>query len=219
MNKGTLYIITAPSGAGKTSLVKALVDSDSSLAVSISHTTRAKRTGEEDGVNYFFVSEKEFLAMIQRDEFLESAKVFGHRYGTSQHWVDTQLAAGIGVILELDWQGAEQIRHLYPESCHISILPPTVETLRSRLEKRAQDDQRTIEKRMQEAANEISHATEADYIVVNDEFDATLKDIQTIVQAHRLSAHPASAHAQRLTVKAQQQDLAPLLSSLTKEKS
>jgi len=200
---GILYIVTAPSGAGKTSLVNALVADDARLAVSISHTTRPRRPGEQDGVNYHFVEESVFLDMLQSGDFLESAEVYGNRYGTSQTWVNEQLAKGVDVILEIDWQGAQQVRNLYPASCSIFILPPAVETLRERLESRAQDDEKTIDKRMQEAASEISHVAEADFIVVNDDFDTAVADLRAIVRARRL------------TVTARKGDLSDLLASLT----
>jgi len=200
---GILYIVTAPSGAGKTSLVNALVADDARLAVSISHTTRPRRPGEQDGVNYHFVEESVFLDMLQSGDFLESAEVYGNRYGTSQTWVNEQLAKGVDVILEIDWQGAQQVRNLYPASCSIFILPPAVETLRERLESRAQDDEKTIDKRMQEAASEISHVAEADFIVVNDDFDTAVADLRAIVRARRL------------TVTAREGDLSDLLASLT----
>ncbi len=203
MAVGILYIVTAPSGAGKTSLVNALVADDARLAVSISHTTRPRRPGEQDGVNYHFVEESVFLDMLQSGDFLESAEVYGNRYGTSQTWVNEQLAKGVDVILEIDWQGAQQVRNLYPASCSIFILPPAVETLRERLESRAQDDEKTIDKRMQEAASEISHVAEADFIVVNDDFDTAVADLRAIVRARRL------------TVTAREGDLSDLLASLT----
>ena len=186
-DQGGLYIITAPSGAGKTSLVEALVTGEPGLAVSVSHTTRPRRQAEQVGVNYYFVSEAEFQAMARQGDFLEQAEVYGNHYGTSRRWVDARLAAGIGVILEVDWQGAVQIRELYPDSCSIFILPPTVATLRQRLQQRAQDDARIIDQRMQQAASEIAHAGEADYLVVNDDFETALADIRAIVRAHRLS--------------------------------
>ena len=139
MAKGKLIIVSAPSGAGKTSLVAALVTDDDSLCVSVSHTTRPKRPKEEDGVNYHFTDEQTFLNMLQDGDFLESAEVYGHHYGTSQKWVNEQLEKGQDVVLEIDWQGAAQVRNLYPESCYIFILPPSLETLTERLRHRAQD--------------------------------------------------------------------------------
>ena len=204
MTKGVFYIITAPSGAGKTSLVKALVENDESLCVSVSHTTRSRRPSEKDGVNYHFVSDDIFITMLTQGDFLESAEVYGNRYGTSQHWVDRQLARGIDVILEIDWQGAEQVRNLYPKACSIFILPPSLQDLSQRLQGRAQDDEETIDKRMRQAVNEITHVAEADYMVVNEDFETALSDIRAIIRSRRL------------TVPVQQGKLGDLLSSLTR---
>src|SRR5690606_37233238 len=168
MAKGTLFTISAPSGAGKTSLVKALLDQgDGQLCVSVSHTTRGKRPGEIDGVNYHFVDRDTFLQMREAGTFLESAEVFGNLYGTSSVWVQEQLDKGMDVILEIDWQGAAQVRRLIPTKS-IFILPPSLETLEQRLTGRGQDDAETIAKRMQQARNEISHYGDADYLVIND---------------------------------------------------
>ena len=204
MTRGVFYIITAPSGAGKTSLVKALVENDESLCVSVSHTTRSRRPKEKDGVNYHFVSDDIFITMLTQGDFLESAEVYGNRYGTSQHWVDQQLTRGIDVILEIDWQGAEQVRNLYPKACSIFILPPSLQDLSQRLQGRAQDDEETIDKRMRQAVNEITHVAEADYMVVNDDFETALSDIRAIIRSRRL------------TVPVQQGKLGGLLSSLTR---
>lgn len=205
MVKGKLIIVSAPSGAGKTSLVAALVTDDDSLCVSVSHTTRPKRPKEEDGVNYHFTDEQAFLNMLQDGDFLESAEVYGHRYGTSHKWVNQQLEKGRDVVLEIDWQGAAQVRNLFPESCYIFILPPSLETLTERLRHRAQDDEAIIAKRMEEARTVLQQVCEADYIVVNDEFDTALADIRAILRA------------QGLTVTAQQFNLAELLTSLTRD--
>lgn len=186
MVKGNLFIITAPSGAGKTSLVSALVASDPSICVSVSHTTRSPRPGETDGVNYHFVSQQAFMDMLGRGEFVESAEVYGHHYGTSHSWVNEQLANGTNVILEIDWQGAAQIRNLMPDACFIFVLPPSLESLRARLQKRGQDDTDTIEKRMRQAVSVIAHVAEADYIVVNEEFEAALEDIKAIIRSSQL---------------------------------
>lgn len=148
---GTLYIVSAPSGAGKTSLVKALLDSTEQIRVSVSHTTRAMRPGEVDGVNYHFVAREDFLAMLEEDAFLEHAEVFGNLYGTSQRWVEQTLAAGLDLILEIDWQGAQQVRRLMPHAQSIFILPPSQEALRHRLDNRGQDSEAIIEQRMREA--------------------------------------------------------------------
>ncbi|MCB1648286.1 MAG: guanylate kinase [Pseudomonadales bacterium] len=187
MAKGTLYTISAPSGAGKTSLVNALLkDADPLLCVSVSHTTRARRPGEEDGVNYHFVSKEAFLAMRDDNAFLESAEVFGNFYGTSRDWVQQQLDQGIDVILEIDWQGAEQVRDRISGQKSIFILPPSLESLLERLTNRAQDDDETIARRMRQARDEISHYSEADYLVINEDFERALDDLRAIVRASRL---------------------------------
>jgi len=184
--KGTLYTVSAPSGAGKTSLVNALLERCEGLQVSVSHTTRPIRPGETDGVNYHFVSETEFTAMLEQAAFLEHAQVFGNFYGTSQHWVEAQLAAGSDVILEIDWQGAAQVKHLLPETRSIFILPPSRETLEQRLTSRGQDERAIIESRMAEAVKEMSHYIESDFLVINQEFEAALADLIAIVTSQRL---------------------------------
>jgi len=199
---GTLYIVSAPSGAGKTSLVKALVDAQPQVRVSVSHTTRAMRRGEVDGVNYHFVSREEFLARLERNEFLEHAEVFGNLYGTSQRWLEQTLAEGYDLILEIDWQGAQQVRRLMPQAKSIFILPPTQEALRQRLNNRGQDSDEIIEKRMREAVSEMSHYVEYDYLVINDDFAHALIDLQSIFRANQLKQQ------------AQQQRHARLLSEL-----
>jgi guanylate kinase len=188
MPQATLFIVTAPSGAGKTSLVKALVESTDALCVSVSHTTRAPREAEVDGVNYNFVSQEQFFAMREAQEFFESAEVYGNFYGTSKTWVNEQLDAGTDVILEIDWQGARQVREQHPEACSIFILPPSLKALTERLTGRGQDDADTIARRMQQAVAEISHVEEADYIVVNDDFDKALSELRGLVLAQRLLA-------------------------------
>lgn len=204
MPKGTLFIVMAPSGAGKTSLVNALIESEPRLRVSISYTTRTVRPGEVNGVDYHFVPSATFMDMLQQGDFLESAEVYGNHYGTSQTWVEQQLANNIDVILEIDWQGAAQIRKLIPDVCSIFILPPSLDSLSERLRERAQDDAGTIERRMRQARDEISHVAEADFIVVNDDFDTALQDIRAIIRS------------QGLTVVAQQRNLADLLTSLSR---
>ncbi len=184
--QGTLYVISAPSGAGKTSLVAGMLEQDDKLGVSVSHTTRPMRTGEQDGVNYHFFSRDEFEAMIGRGDFLEHADVFGNYYGTSQVWVQKTLAGGQDVILEIDWQGAEQVRHLMPDCVSIFIAPPSPEALRKRLNGRGTDTSDVVERRLNEAADECSHAVEFDYLVVNDDFDVALDDLLSIVRCHRL---------------------------------
>ncbi len=201
---GKLFIVTAPSGAGKTTLVRALVEADPRLKVSVSHTTRAKRSKEVDGVNYHFVEKDTFLDMLQAGDFLESAEVYGHHYGTSHTWVMEQLQNQQDVILEIDWQGAAQVRNLLPEACFIFILPPSLESLTERLTVRAQDDADTIERRMAQARSVIEHVAEADFIVVNDDFDVALEDLHAIIRS------------QRLTTVHQQRNLANLLEKLTR---
>ncbi len=185
MNAGTLYIVAAPSGAGKTSLVKSLVETTPDIAVSVSHTTRPPRPGERDGAHYHFVSPDTFATMIAEDAFLEQAQVFGHRYGTSRAAVSTSLRAGRDVILEIDWQGARQVRALLPDSATIFILPPSRHALRERLAGRGQDGPEIIERRMAAALDELSHHAEFDYLVVNDQFAAALDALRAIVIANR----------------------------------
>ncbi|SFP35979.1 guanylate kinase [Pseudomonas borbori] len=187
---GTLYIISAPSGAGKTSLVKALIDSESQIRVSVSHTTRAMRPGEVEGVNYHFVGREQFHAMIDNSELLEHAEVFGNLYGTSQAWVEQTLRDGFDLILEIDWQGAQQVRRLMPQSRSIFILPPTQEALRHRLTNRGQDSGEIIEQRMREAVSEMSHYVEYDYLLINDDFAHALSDLKAIFRANQLLQSP-----------------------------
>lgn len=200
--RGNLYVISAPSGTGKTTLVKTLVDSLPDITVSISHTTREKRSAETHGVNYYFITESEFTEMVQHNDFLEHAIVFNHRYGTSRTWVEEMLQRGMDVILEIDWQGAEQIQRLIPSCISIFILPPSLETLSQRLTHRNQDNADIIRKRLADAQKAVSHAFEYDYIVLNDDFDIALNDLKTIVLAGRL-LQPR-----------QTKKLAPLLSEL-----
>ncbi len=185
MTSGSLFLISAPSGAGKTSLVDAVIkasknEPDDKLCVSVSHTTRPMRPGEIDGKNYHFVSVESFQAMQQAGEFLESAEVFGNFYGTSKHWVEQSLQEGWNVILEIDWQGASQIKTLMPSAVSVFILPPSLETLRARLTSRGQDGSEVIEKRMSEAVNEISHHEIADHLLINDDFDVSLANLKDL---------------------------------------
>lgn len=183
---GTLYIVSAPSGAGKTSLVKALIDSMAQVRVSVSHTTRAMRPGEVDGVNYHFTSRDKFVEMLKQGDFLEHAEVFGNLYGTSHPWVKQTLAKGYDLILEIDWQGAQQVRKLMPDAKSIFILPPTHKDLRQRLHNRGQDAEDVIDLRMQQAIAEMSHYVEYDYIVINDQFATALDDLKAIFRANQL---------------------------------
>ena len=185
--RGTLFIVSAPSGAGKTSLVKALVESCDKVLVSISHTTRPIRPGEQDGLNYHFVTESTFLEMLEQTDFLEHARVFGNLYGTSSAWVEEQLDAGLDVILEIDWQGAQQIRALHPESRAIFILPPSLATLEQRLQSRGQDDADIIQARLREAVREMSHYVESDFVIVNQDFETALGELRAVVLSQRLT--------------------------------
>ncbi|NRP52561.1 MULTISPECIES: guanylate kinase [unclassified Marinobacterium] len=184
--QGFLYIISAPSGAGKTSLVKALLERDERIRVSVSHTTRAARPGEEDGVAYNFVDLTEFDRLIEAGQFLEYAEVFTNKYGTSKGWVESQLAQGIDVILEIDWQGAEIVRQKMPEARSIFILPPSREELLRRLTGRGTDSDEVIAGRMAQAESEMSHYGDFDYLVINDQFDTALDQLAAIFTANRL---------------------------------
>ena len=183
---GTLYTVSAPSGAGKTSLVNALIERCGGLQVSVSHTTRPMRPAEKEGVNYHFVSENVFVDMLNRAEFLEHAQVFGNLYGTSRIWLEKQLERGFDVILEIDWQGARQVKLLLPETQSIFILPPSRQALQERLSLRGQDDLSVIEGRMNAAVAEMSHYVESDFLVVNKDFDQALDELQSIVASQRL---------------------------------
>ncbi|WP_100639261.1 guanylate kinase [Marinobacter salexigens] len=183
---GTLFVISAPSGAGKTSLVAEMLHADQRLGVSVSHTTRPMREGEKDGINYHFTSREEFEAMIGRGDFLEHADVFGNYYGTSQVWAREMLASGHDVILEIDWQGAAQVRRLIPECVSIFIVPPSAEILRERLVGRGTDEPEVVNRRLTEAREECRHVGEFDYIVVNDDFKEALADLLAVVRSQRL---------------------------------
>ncbi len=196
--RGTLYTVSAPSGAGKTSLVRALVETTPSVRVSVSHTTRPMRPGEMDGINYHFVSEDEFLTMLDRNAFLEHARVFAHYYGTSQAWVEQTLAAGFDVILEIDWQGAAQIRHLIPDAVSVFILPPSRESLLQRLTGRGTDPQNIIDARMQEAQSEAAHYVESQFLIINDIFADALAEFQAIVTTERLKMQKQAQKHQAL---------------------
>ncbi|MCG7907998.1 MAG: guanylate kinase [Candidatus Thiodiazotropha taylori] len=186
MATGTLYILSAPSGAGKTSLLKALRQQDGALQVSISHTTRPMRPGEEDGKDYHFISQELFQEMIGAAAFLEHAEVFGNFYGTSESEVRAKLDAGQDTVLEIDWQGAQQVRKRFPDAVSIFVLPPSPEALYERLSARGQDSEAVIQGRMQQAVSEMSHYAEFDYLVINDDFDTALAELAAIVSARRL---------------------------------
>lgn len=198
MTLGTLFIIAAPSGAGKTTLVRAITRRVPNIRVSVSHTTRPQRSREEDGVNYHFVDETAFEQMIEKKAFLEHAEVFSHYYGTSRDWVEEQLAAGTDVILEIDWQGAQQVRTSTENTVSIFILPPSLEALRERLTRRNQDEPEVIARRLAEAKVEMSHCHEFDYVVVNQYFQHALRDLATIIRAVRLSYRVQARHHHRL---------------------
>lgn len=183
---GQLYVVAAPSGAGKTSLVKAIVGTTQGITVSISHTTRRIRPGEVNGLNYYFIDLTEFERMIAHQDFLEYATIFGNRYGTSRSWVEQTLAKGMDVILEIDWQGYQQIKRLFPHTIGIFILPPSHTALHERLVDRQQDSADVIQKRLADARETISHLPEFDYVVINDDFANAQRDLQTIILANRL---------------------------------
>ncbi len=182
MNKGKLFIFSAASGTGKTSLAKELVARMPDLAFSVSHTTRAPRPGEQHGVHYYFVSQAQFDEMVAADRFLEHAKVFGNSYGTSRAATENLLRQGKNIILDIDWQGARAIKEKMPESVSVFILPPSRAALEERLTGRGQDSREVIERRMREAVSEMSHYREFDHVVVNDDFNAALKDLQTLIR-------------------------------------
>ena len=185
--RGSLFVVCAPSGAGKTTLVDALLARESNIHLSPSYTTRAPREGEKDGVDYFFISRPQFERMIQEREFLEHANVYGNYYGTSRRWIEDQIAGDHDVLLEIDWQGAKQLRGLFPHMVGIFILPPSLDELRRRLQVRGKDSPEAIEKRMASAREEISHVLEFEYIIVNERFELALEDLISIVHATRVS--------------------------------
>lgn len=203
-SQGNLFVVAAPSGAGKTSLVKALIDSSNNIEVAISHTTRAKRDGESDGVNYYFVSQDDFLALQQKEGFAEFAEVFGNYYGTSRSEIERIIRNGRDIVLEIDWQGANQIRSKMSDARTIFILPPSMRELNNRLHGRGQDDSDTISARMAEAIDEISHYHEFNYIVINDNFDVALSDLKRLIQGN----------GEDLRLQACQEKLTPLLRGL-----
>lgn len=193
---GTLYVISAPSGAGKTSLVKALLEKTEDIGVSVSHTTRAKREGEQDGVDYHFIEKVVFEKMVEDSAFLEHAQVFDNYYGTAVANIEAKLKQGEDVILEIDWQGAAQVRKQLPYSVNVFILPPSQAALEERLRGRGQDSDEIIARRMRDAKSEISHYSEYDYLVVNDDFDGALIELKSIILARRSRF---AAQCQRLT--------------------
>ncbi|HCU53401.1 MAG TPA: guanylate kinase [Gammaproteobacteria bacterium] len=195
---GKLFIFSAASGTGKTSLAKALIERDPEVVFSVSHTTRAPRPGEQHGVHYYYVSREEFDRMVAHGEFVEHATVFGNSYGTSKQAIEDQLKAGKTVILDIDWQGARAIKQWRPEAVSIFILPPSRAALRERLTNRKQDSEEVIDRRMREAVTEMSHYGEFDYRVVNDEFEAALADLQAILRGQPERARPVTIDIQAL---------------------
>lgn len=183
---GHLYILTAPSGAGKTTLVRHLLENDPAMRVSVSHTTRRPRTGEREGIEYYFIALDEFREKIRRDDFLEWAEVHGNFYGTSRTGIEAALCAGQDVLLEIDWQGARQVRKVFPAAIGVFILPPSLHALEQRLRERATDSAQTIARRLDAARDEMRHADEFDYVIINDDLQRALQDLLAIVRAARL---------------------------------
>ncbi len=186
MARGNIYVVTAPSGAGKTTLVRALLAADSRIQLSVSFTTRAPRTGEVNGKDYNFVTRDEFERMIAKSSLLEHAEVFGNYYGTSQEWIESMLEQGQDILLEIDWQGAQQVRRLLPEAIGIFILPPSLTVLEDRLRGRGKDSEEVILRRLSAAKEEIGHVDEFDYLVINDRFEDALQDLIAIARSERL---------------------------------
>ena len=183
---GNLFIVSAPSGAGKTSLVHALLDINPHIDLSVSYTTRSPRPGEQDGKDYHFVSRDAFLAMAKRGEFLESAEVYGNLYGTSQTWISQENAKGRDVLLEIDWQGAAQVRRLFPKCISIFILPPSMEALEQRLKGRGKDNNAVIAKRLAAASADVAHVSEFDYVIINDNLNEALRELNAVVLSAKL---------------------------------
>jgi guanylate kinase len=187
--KGKLFVITAPSGAGKTSLIDAVMRDDPTLKISVSYTTRSPRPGEKDGVDYHFIERAKFDAMQRRGEFLESAEVHGNHYGTSRKVILDAIARGEDLILEIDWQGAQQVRRLYPDCVGIFILPPSVEELERRMRSRGQDSDAEIRRRVENAREELDHAHEFKYVIINKDFDTARRELAATLRKERTQAH------------------------------
>ena len=183
---GHLYIVTAPSGAGKTTLVSLLLKNDSGIRLSISSTTRAPRTGEQDGREYHFVDVQSFQEQVSHGNFLEWAEVHGNYYGTSKRWIEAEMSAGRDVLLEIDWQGAQQVRKVFPEAIGVFILPPSMQVLEARLSGRGTDSAEVIARRISAARDEMRHVDEFDYVIINDDLHQALEDLQSVVSASRL---------------------------------
>ena len=184
---GILFIISAPSGAGKSSLTAKLLEADSKVHLSVSYTTRAPRPAEVDGRDYHFVDKARFMGMLKRGEFLESAEVHGNHYGTSEAWIREQRAAGSDVLLEIDWQGAQQVRRIFPDAIGIFILPPSIAELERRMRQRGQDSEEVVRRRLAVAADEMSHAAEFEYVIINNDFEEARRDLIAVVRASRLN--------------------------------
>jgi len=195
---GNLFIISAPSGAGKTSLVHALLNINPQISLSISYTTREPRPGEHDGRDYHFVSRENFLAMAKRGEFMESAEVYGNLYGTSQTWISEENARGHDVLLEIDWQGASQVRRLFPDCVSIFILPPSMEALEQRLTGRGKDNAEVIAKRMAAVREDVAHVAEFDYVIINDNLNVALRELNAVVLSAKLVCAKQLSHHQAL---------------------
>jgi guanylate kinase len=196
--RGNLFIVSAPSGAGKTSLVSALLSRNHEIDLSISYTSRPPRPGETDGKDYHFVSRETFLAMAKRGDFLESAEVYGNLYGTSQSWIASETAAGRNILLEIDWQGAAQVRRKFPDSIGIFILPPSLQALEARLKGRAQDSAEVIARRIGSAREDVAHVAEFDYVIINDRLDEALRQLEAVVVAAGLRRDQQLARQQAL---------------------
>ncbi|MDH4284022.1 MAG: guanylate kinase [Gallionellaceae bacterium] len=196
--QGNLFIVSAPSGAGKTSLVNALLSRNHEIDLSISYTSRSPRPGEVNGKDYHFVSRETFLSMAKQGDFLESAEVYGNLYGTSQSWIASEIAAGRDILLEIDWQGAAQVRNKFPECIGIFILPPSLEALETRLKGRAQDSAEVIAQRISSAREDVSHVAEFDYVIINDKLETALQQLESIVVAAGLRCDRQLARQQAL---------------------
>lgn len=184
---GNLFILSAPSGAGKSTLVAKLLQEDQNIHLSVSYTTRAPRTGEVDGRDYHFVDKAAFMGMLKRGEFLESAEVHGNHYGSSEAWIRAQRAAGHDILLEIDWQGAQQVRRIFTDTIGIFILPPSIAELERRMRRRAQDSEEVVRRRLAVAADEMSHAAEFEYVIINNDFEEARRDLVAVVRASRLT--------------------------------
>jgi guanylate kinase len=183
---GNLFIVSAPSGAGKSTLTARLLAQDRHICLSVSHTTRAPRPGEVDGRDYHFVDKADFMGRLERGEFLESAEVHGNHYGTSEDWIRVQRAAGNDILLEIDWQGAQQVRRIFAETIGIFILPPSIAELERRIRARGKDSEEVVQRRLGVAADEMSHAAEFEYVIINKDFEEACRDLVAVVRASRL---------------------------------